>query len=176
MFRERTLASQRIYEGRVINLRKDTVESKSGHPFIREVVEHPGATAIVPVTEDGKLILIRQYRHATGKTLLEIPAGTLDPRETVEACARRELLEETGYRARQWTKLFHCYLAPGYSSELIHVYLARRLSRGVQEVEEDERIRVVEVTLAEAVKMIRRNEIQDAKTISGILAAQLFGA
>ncbi|MBS7622407.1 NUDIX hydrolase [Candidatus Bathyarchaeota archaeon] len=160
--------SRRIYDGRVIGLRVDRIRLPSGEVFDREVVEHRGAVAMLPLLDDGRLLLIRQYRHPVGKILLEIPAGTLSDGETPEHCARRELVEETGYTADDLEELFSCFLAPGYSSEKIHLFLATRLRKVGGNPEIDEFIRLEPTTLEDAEKMIEKGEILDAKTISAI--------
>ncbi len=165
---ERLVSSSNLYAGRLYSLRRDVVRLPDGRLAERDVVEHPGAVAIIPVVED-KVVLVRQYRHAVGKVLCEIPAGTLKKDESPDVCAARELEEETGYVAESLRRLFHCCLAPGYSSEVIHVYLATGLRRTKPRTEADEFIEVISVTWEEALRMIMSNEIEDAKTISGIL-------
>jgi len=165
---EKLVSSSKIYEGQVYNLRKDTVRLPDGRLADREVVEHPGAVAIIPIVGD-KIVLIRQFRQAAGKTLHEIPAGTLRRGEEPERCAARELEEETGYVVGNLKKLFHCYLAPGYSTEVIHFYLATNLKQTGRKTDPDEFVEVLTVTEEEALRMILSNEIEDAKTICGIL-------
>ncbi|MEM4250704.1 MAG: NUDIX hydrolase [Candidatus Bathyarchaeia archaeon] len=160
--------SRRIYDGKVIGLRVDRVQLPSGEVFDREVVEHRGAVAMLPMLDDGRLLLIRQYRHPVGKILLEIPAGTLSEGETPEDCARRELVEETGYTAEDLEELFSCFLAPGYSSEKIHLFLASRLRKVGDNPEIDEFIQLEPTEIKDAEAMIKRGEIMDAKTISAI--------
>lgn len=155
-------------------MRRELVELPSGKRFYREIVEHPGASAIIPVTSDGKIIFVKQYRHPIGEYILEIPAGTLRPGEDPEVCARRELEEETGYVADELVHLLTIYPCPGYSSERLHIYLARGLRRGSQSLEVDEDLSVVELSLEEALEAIRRNEIRDAKTIVAILYYHSF--
>jgi len=167
--------SRRIYDGRVIGLRVDRIRLPSGDVFEREVVEHRGAVAMLPLLDDGRLLLIRQYRHPVGKVLLEIPAGTLSDGETPEECARRELIEETGYDAETIKELFSCFLAPGYSSEKIHLFLASKLKRVGSSPEVDEFIQLEPTELEDAEAMIKRGEIMDAKTISGISYFLLTG-
>lgn len=171
---EKTIETKDIYKGKIINLRVDSVELPDGKIASREVVEHKGAVAIVPVLEKNKVVLVKQYRHPAGKVLLEIPAGTLNPSEDPLDCAKRELIEETGYSAAKWTKLFGAYLAPGYSNEFIHIYLAEDLTPAHAEADEDEFIEVSIVGIDEAIDMISTGEIEDAKTISGLLMAQQF--
>jgi len=134
----------------------------------REVVEHPGASVIIPLLENNSVLLVRQYRYAVGRELLEIPAGTCNDGEPPEVCAKRELQEETGYVCEELEKILECYVAPGYSTEKIHFYLARRLRSIGQNPDEDERITVVPLSITEALSKIRNGEICDAKTICAI--------
>jgi ADP-ribose pyrophosphatase len=166
---EKLVTSERIYDGRVISLRKDIVELPNLRTTTREVVEHPGAAAIVPLLEGNKILMIRQYRHATKEILMEIPAGTLEKGEKPEECASRELTEETGCKAKELKKIISCYLAPGYSSEVIDIYLATGISQLDQKPEADEKIQVFTMSLDEAEQKIRDGKIRDAKTIIGIL-------
>ncbi|MCC6445121.1 MAG: NUDIX hydrolase [Armatimonadetes bacterium] len=170
-FTEKVLQSERIYEGRVVSLRVDTVELPDGNRSSREIVEHRGAVAIVPILPDGKVVLVRQFRLAAGQSLLEIPAGTLDPGESPEACAARELEEEIGYRLGQLEKVSISFLAPGYSSELLHCYLATGLEPVPNRLDADEFLEPVPIPLDEAIAMIGRQEIKDAKTLYGLLLA-----
>jgi ADP-ribose pyrophosphatase len=165
---EERIGSRRIYEGRVVSLRIDTVRIDN-KTIAREVVEHPGASAIVPLTTDGRVILVNQYRHAAGIELLEIPAGTIMPGESPEECAMRELQEETGYAALSLELLASIYPSPGYSNEVIHIYIARVGSYVGQNTEPDENIKVICLPLDDAVKMIKERKIKDAKTIAGLI-------
>ena len=151
-----------------MNLRVDEVILDDGQPATREIVEHAGATAIVPLLEGNQVVLVRQYRYPIGLNLLEIPAGTLESGESPNECARRELEEETGFKCEELNKILECYVAPGYSTEKIHFYLARKLSKGHSNPDEDERINVEIISLAEVVNKIRNGEICDAKTICGV--------
>lgn len=166
---EKVLSSRRIYEGRVINLRIDTVALPDGKQTKREIVEHPGAVAIMPQLDDGNIVLLRQFRKAVGEELFEIPAGTLGVDESPRACARRELIEETGYKASRLIRLASFYLAPGYSSELLHVYLAAGLTSGERKLEADEFIEVIIVSLDAALHWIDTGKILDVKTIAALL-------
>lgn len=168
-FQEKTVATQRLHEGRIISLREDTVTLPSGRTGKREIVEHKGAVAVLPVRDDGKLVLIRQFRKATEEVLLEMPAGGLNAGEDPQDCAARELVEECGLTAKKWTLLFSCYLAPGYSSELIHIYLAEDLTDVPAEPEEDENLEIGEYTLDEALQMLDEGKVRDAKTLAGLL-------
>jgi len=166
---EKVICSERIYKGRVVHMRVDTVELPDGRQSTREIVEHRGAVAIVPLLPDGRVMLIRQFRLAAGEILLEIPAGTLDPGESPEICAVRELEEEIGYRPGRLEKLSISYLAPGYSSELLHCFLATDLESVPNRPEADEFLEPFPISLEEALLMIGRQEIKDAKTICGLL-------
>lgn len=156
-----------MFKGRVIALRVDEALLGSRR-VLREVVEHPGSVAVVPLLSGSEVILIKQYRYAVGRELLEIPAGTLKKGETPVECARRELIEETGYRAKSLKKLGGVYLAPGYSDELIRIYLAEGLEFVGQRVEEDENIRVVALSLEKALQEVLKRRFYDAKTICGL--------
>lgn len=166
--REDTITTKNIFEGTILKLRVDTVKLPNKKTHKREVVEHPGSVAIVPQFEDGKIILVRQFRQPVKTVTVEIPAGTLDLGEKPDDCALRELIEETGYTARNLEKLFSCYTAPGYSSEKIHIYHASQLEKTVQQLETDEFIHLLIIDLSKAIDMIRKGEIEDAKTICGI--------
>ncbi len=159
----------------MFSVRKDTMQSRPLGTIIREVVEHPGAVAIVPLLNQNEVIMVEQYRHAVGESLLEIPAGTLEKRETPADCARRELLEETGFRATRMRRLLGCYLAPGYSSELITIFEATGLRYGSLAPPANEHIKVRRLKLKDILIMIKRNQIKDGKTICGVLALVTSG-
>jgi ADP-ribose pyrophosphatase len=169
--REKTVDSKRIYDGRVVKLRVDTVELPDGSRTTREVVEHKGAVAIVPLIDSDTVVMVRQFRQPANEVLLEIPAGTLEAGEAPDDCAARELIEETGYRAGTLDKMFKSYLAPGYSSEMLHTYLATSLQKDTVAPEADEFLEIVTIKLDDAVAMIETGEIKDAKTICGVLMA-----
>jgi ADP-ribose pyrophosphatase len=166
---EKAISSERVFEGKMIKLRVDTVALPNGSTATREVIEHPGAVAVIALTEQGELLMVRQYRHATGEILLEIPAGKRDPGEDPLSCAHRELEEETGCRARQWKTLFSYFSTPGFSDEMLSLIMATDLEQGTAHTDEEEFIEVVTVPVAEALRMVYRGEIRDAKTIIGIL-------
>jgi len=168
---ETVLSTKRVYEGNIINLRIDTISLPGGRTANREVVEHAGAVAIVPVNEKGEILLVRQFRHAAGKSLLEIPAGKLEPGESVLDCAGRELLEETGYEATGLKKLISFFSTPGFTNEMLHLYLATGLTYKGQNPDDDESIDVVTVPFERAIELIWEGEICDAKSVAGILAA-----
>lgn len=174
-FRETTTASETIYEGRVINLRKDEVRLSNGHVTQREIVEHRGAICVLPVGDDGKILLVRQFRKPAEQVLLELPAGSLEKKEDPVDCAHRELTEECGLEATQMTPLFQCYLAPGYSSEYMYGFVARGLRKVDAQPEEDEILELENYSLQELLPMIADGRIRDAKTICGILMWTRFG-
>ena len=167
---EEVLQSDERYRGRKIGLRVDRVRMADGRETTREVVFHPGAVAIVPLLPDGRVVLIRQYRHATGEVLLELPAGTRDqPGEAPIDTAARELIEETGYRAGRLTHLADFYTAPGFCNELMSLYVATDLTTGDQSLMDDEAIGVEAIPLDAATALIADGTIRDAKTIVGLL-------
>lgn len=157
------------HTGRVFELSTENVTLDNGVTIDIDIIRHPGASAIVPVTEDGNVLMIKQYRHAVGGYIWEIPAGTLDPGETPLTCAKRELIEEAGVSAAEWRKLGEITPVPGYSDERIHIFLATNISPAEQHLDADEVLQVHEIDLAEALAMIDRGEIQDAKTLCGLL-------
>jgi ADP-ribose pyrophosphatase len=168
---EKLINSARLFEGKVINLRRDEVMLPNGKTATREVVEHPGAVAIVPLTSDGKVILVRQFRHPVQQLMLEVPAGKLDPGERPEACALRELAEETGFVANKLRKLTSMYTTPGFSNEIIHVYLAEGLVESDKQPDEDEFINTETYTAEQIHEMIVSGEICDAKSLVALYLA-----
>lgn len=162
---------QRRHKGRVFVLDTENITLENGVTIDMDIIRHPGAAAIVPVTNDGKVLIIRQYRHAVGGYIWEIPAGTLDPGENPLTCAKRELAEEAGVAAADWEKLGEFTPVPGYSNERIHIFLAMGLSPAMQNLDPDEVLQVHEMAFSEALAMIDRWEIQDAKTLCGLLLA-----
>lgn len=171
---ERPLGSRRIYEGRVVSLRTDDVELPSGRRVVREIVEHRGAVAVVPIIA-GDVVLVRQFRAAVGRALLEIPAGSLEPTETVETCLQRELAEEIGMRAGRTTHLITFYPSPGFLTEAVHLYVAGDLTPHRLHAEEED-LTVERVPLARAAKLVAAGEIVDAKSIIGLLLVARRGA
>ena len=166
---ETVTSTKRIYDGRVINLRLDTVLMPDGKMSQREIIEHRGAVAMVPLHADKTVTLVRQFRRPAASVLLEIPAGTRDADEDIELCARRELAEEVNLSAGRMVKLFHAYMAPGYTTEVIHTFLALDLTHAEGHTDEDEFLEVVQMPLDDALAKIGSGEIADAKTISGLL-------
>ncbi|HEU19807.1 MAG TPA: NUDIX hydrolase [Deltaproteobacteria bacterium] len=163
--------SERIYEGKVFRLMKETVILENGVTTDMEIIRHPGAAAIVPILDDERFILIRQYRHAVGCFMWEIPAGTVNQNETPIMCAQRELTEETGYSSDRCHKLSEIIPVPGYSNEHIDLYIATNLTASAQNLNVDEVIKIHTVRLSDALAMIYAGEIQDGKTICGLLLA-----
>lgn len=169
---ETLLTSTQIYQGKVITVCQDTVELANGKTATREIVKHPGAVAIVPITDNDEIILVRQFRHAVANSLLEIPAGKLDPNETPALCAKRELIEETGFAAGQIQLLTTIFTTPGFSNEVLTIYLAEQLHYVGSCPDEDEFLELEYYPLAQIDELIASGQIQDAKTIIGLLLAQ----
>ncbi|HXF50956.1 MAG TPA: NUDIX hydrolase [Dehalococcoidia bacterium] len=161
-------SSQRVFSGVLINLRVDELALPNGRRGRREVVEHPGGVTIVPLRDDGRLLLVRQYRHPTGRALLEFPAGGLDPGEEPLACAARELQEEVGYRAERLEKLGGFFLAPGYDTEYQHAFLAEGLTPVEMRPDDDEVIEVAPLTASQLVEAAESGGIEDAKTLAAL--------
>lgn len=157
----------------MVTLNLETVTLPNGATIQLEVVRHPGAAAAVPLTDDGKVLLIRQYRHAAGGYIYEIPAGKIDPGEDPQACAAREVEEEIGRRAASLTPMLSFYTTPGFTDEVIYLFLATGLTAGHQNLEHDEVLEVVEMPLEQAIRHIADGTIRDAKTIIGLQAAYL---
>ncbi len=168
------LKSEIVYLGRAFTIRRDTLRLPDGRETRFDIVEHVGSVVILPVDADGHLLFVRQYRHAAGLDLLELPAGTLDVGEAPEACARREVREETGMAAGKLEPLGGFYLAPGYSTEYMHVYLATDLRHDPLEADADEFLSVERVPLAEALAMCERGEVPDAKSLAALVLAHKY--
>lgn len=165
---ERVLESRRLYEGRIVNLRIDTVELPGGRKATREVVEHGDVVAIVPLLEGDDVLLVRQYRLPTEKVLLEVPAGGVDGGESVEAASQRELGEECGRRAGRLERLGGFYVSPGFCNEFVHVFLATQLEPVESHPDPDEQLAVVRLPLPEALRLVSGGEIRDGKSIIGL--------
>lgn len=161
-----------VHRGRVFSLVTENITLSNGVRVDIDVIRHPGAAAIVALLDEKTVLLLRQYRHAVGGWIWEIPAGTLDPQESVEACAHRELSEETGYNARDFEKLGEITPLPGYADERVHLFLASGLTPSAQNLDADELLSVHPTPLPQALAMVYNGEIQDAKTITGLLLAE----
>lgn len=166
----RVLARQTLYRGRVIRLIREVLEA-DGHRMIRETIEHPGAVVVVPLLDHRRIVMVRQYRRAVKRELLELPAGTLEPGERRVSCARRELEEETGWRAKRMRQIGRFYAAPGFVSEQLTIFLAEGLTRVGAHPEADETVRPVTLPLDRALARIHAGTICDGKTIIGVLLA-----
>lgn len=170
---EKTLSSSYIYKGTILNLRKDQVTTRNG-TSTREIVEHGGGAAIAALDEEGRLIMVRQYRKAAESFLLEVPAGKREGEEPFLETAKRELQEETGYVAKEMLPLTSMYLAPGYSEEVLALFLATGLTSGKMHLDPNEAIDCEAYALPDLKRMIRSGEIRDAKTIVAVLATEDF--
>ncbi len=167
----KTLEQRQIYKGKVVDLRLETVQLPNGRNTELEIIRHPGAAAMVPLTDSGEVLLVRQYRHATGSWLLEVPAGKLDPGEAPEVCAAREMEEEVGYSPGELVPLGWIWTTPGFTNEKIWMYLGRDLVEGRQALEGDEVLSVETLALAEAVAKVHGGEICDGKSVCALLRA-----
>ena len=166
------LNSEVLMKGRAFCIRRDTLKTPDGRETKYDIIEHSGSVVIIPVDANGNILLVRQYRHATGGDLLELPAGTLDGDEDPEVCAAREIREETGKAAEKLTKLGEFYLVPGYSTEFMVVYLATGLSNNPLKADDDEFLSVESIPVAEAIQMAERGEIPDAKSLAALFLAK----
>ena len=162
---------RQIMKGRVFTITQENVTLPNGFNTDFEIIRHPGASAIIPITHSDEILMLKQYRHAVGDYLWEIPAGTLNQNEAPLTCAQRELEEETGYSAATWTLLSGIVPVPGYSDERIYIYLATDLSFSRQNLDQDEVLEVHPIGISKVLSMIAAGEIKDSKTIAGILLA-----
>ncbi len=173
--KEKTVLRKSIYKGKIVNLYLDKVKLPDGKLAEREIVEHPGAVAIIPMISPVEIILVRQFRKPVEEILYEIPAGKLNPKEDELICARRELEEETGYTAKKMTKLLSFYPTPGISNEVISIFKAENLKKTAASPESDEFIESEIIKIDEAFKKIKKGEIKDSKTIIGLFLLQRPG-
>ena len=172
IFEEKKISSERIYEGAIMNVRRDTVTAPKGTAY-REIVEHNGAVAAVALTEDKNIIMVKQFRYACGEAILEIPAGKIDKRETDPVAAmKRELKEETGYSASQVLHLGDVNPSCAYSEEVIHLYLMTGLTPGEQDLDEDEALEVLEMPFDEVYQLAVDGKLVDSKTLAALLMAK----
>lgn len=170
-FYETTLSSKQMFSGNLLKLRVDEVLLPNGRKSAREIVEHPGAVAVVAITENDEVLMVRQYRKAIERELLEIPAGKLEEGESREVCVERELMEETGYFPNELTYLTSFYTSPGFSNEILHLFIAKNLIKKSRDADFDEYLQAEKVPFEEAINKIRTGEIVDSKTITGLLLA-----
>lgn len=170
-FEEKTIRSEKIYDGKVVHLQVDDVTLPDGKMSKREIIKHPGAVAIIPITKDNKILFVEQYRKPLEKSLIEIPAGKLEPGEKPETTAVRELEEETGYTTNEINFVASFYTSPGFADELMYIYISDKLDLLNEKVDgdEDEFIELLELTLEEAQQYVKENRIHDAKTNYAIL-------
>lgn len=172
IFEEKKIDSERIYEGAILNVRRDTVTAVKGQAY-REIIEHNGAVAMIAITEEKKIVMVKQYRYACGRTVLEIPAGKIDKGETdPEKAALRELREETGYTAGNVIYLGDVNPSVAYSEEVIHLYAMTELTPGQQELDDDEALDIVEYPFEQVYQMAAGGEIVDSKTLAGLMMAK----
>ena len=168
------IRSETLLKGRAFLIRRDTLKTPDGSETKLDIIEHGGSVVIVPIDQEGNLLFVRQYRHAAGMDLLELPAGTLEKDEDPAICAAREIREETGFAADRIEKIGDFYLAPGYSTEFMHVYLARDLRHDPLEADADEFLSVEKLSFAEAIQRVESGEMPDAKSLAALLLAKSY--
>ncbi|WP_338451728.1 NUDIX hydrolase [Niallia oryzisoli] len=175
LLEEKTLSTEKIFSGKVIDLQVDEVKLPNGKTAKRELIKHPGAVAIIAVTAENKIVMVEQFRKALEKTIIEIPAGKLEKGEKPADCARRELEEETGYDCESMVLLNSFYTSPGFADEIVHVYLAKGLKKkeNAAGLDEDEFVNLMELSLDEAQQAIKEKRICDAKTVFAVQYIQL---
>ena len=173
---EHFVHGEEIFAGRLLRVRRDTVRLPDGAQTTREYIRHPGAVAILPITSSGQVVLERQYRYPNARDFIEIPAGKLEPGEGLLESAQRELLEETGYAAREWQRITTIHNAVSYSDEAIELFSARGLEKKKQKLDEEEFLEVIEMPFEEAIAMVRDGRITDVKTIIALLWMESFSA
>jgi ADP-ribose pyrophosphatase len=169
---EHRLSSKLVYDGKLLKVRSDTVRLPDGGTAEREFIEHPGAVAVIALTDAGELVMERQYRYPLGRDMIEIPAGKIDPGEDPLVTARRELKEETGYTAAEWRHVATIHIAIAYSNERIEIYLAKELKHEGAELDDEEFLEVFTLPLATALAWVREGKITDSKTVSGLFWAE----
>jgi ADP-ribose pyrophosphatase len=170
--REETLDSETVFDGKLLHVRRDRIRLPTGDAATREYIVHPGAVMVVPIQDDGRLVIERQFRYPLGKVMLEFPAGKREPDEPTLLCAQRELAEETGYRATEWAQVGILHNAIAYSTEGIEVWFARGLTLGAQALDHGEMLDVTTASFEELMALAQRGELTDAKTLIGLLWLQ----
>ena len=171
---EHFVSGEQVFDGRLLKVRRDVVRLPDGSHGEREYIRHPGAVAVVALFDDGRVLLERQYRYPQGREFIEIPAGKLEPGEPPLETGKRELLEETGYSAREWTRLGVVHTAIAYTDEAIELYLAKKLSVGTAKLDAGEFLEILTVPFAEAIAMVRDGRITDVKTVAALLWVDRF--
>ncbi len=171
---EHFISSEMIAQGNLLTVKRDCVRLPNGNISHREYVVHPGAVVVIPLLSNGSVVLERQFRYPLQQVFIELPAGKIDPDEDVLVTGQRELLEETGYAAQEWIKLGIQHPCIGYSNEVIHVFLAKNLTAGSHQRDEDELLEVFDLKMEDCLSMIRRGEITDSKTIAALFMAEQF--
>lgn len=166
------IKSETILQGRAFKIRRDFLKTPHGQETSLEIIEHGGSVVIIPIDHEGNILFVRQYRHATGQDMLELPAGTRDGDELYEACAAREIREETGMEADKLEKVGEFYLAPGYSTEFMAVFLATDLKHNPLDADEDEFLSVEKIPLRKAMEMLEGGKVKDAKSLAAFLLAK----
>jgi ADP-ribose pyrophosphatase len=166
--REHFVSSNRIYEGHIVNLRVDQLKLPDGHEVLRELVEHNGGVVIIAQPKPESIILIRQYRYSVDEELLEFPAGRVEKGEDPFVCAKRELIEETGYQAANWEPFAEFFTAPGFCNEILRMYRATDLTFVGKSLDHDEETDAFEIEIAEAWKLVKQGKVRDAKTVAGL--------
>ena len=164
VFEEKTLSSEKVFEGRIVNVRVDVVEMPDGKNAYRDIVEHPGGVGVLAITDDNKILMVKQFRKPLEKAIYEIPAGKLDKGEEPLVCGMRELEEETGYKAKEFISLGFMYPSPGFTDEVTYMFLAKGLYKGESHPDEDEFLEAERIPLDEAVKLVLNGDLPDAKT------------
>ena len=172
VFEEKTVESKKVFEGRIIDVRVETVMFPDGSTAYREIVDHPGGVGVIAITKEGKIPLVKQYRKPFDEVLYEIPAGKLDKNEDPLKCGQRELKEETGYSAGKFVSLGHIYPTPGFANETTYMFFAKELTKGEDNPDDDEFLDVEEFTVDEVRRMILSNEINDAKSVAAFLKSE----
>ncbi len=168
------LKSEPVFQGRAFKIRRDSLKTPDGRETKYEIVEHNGSVIIIPIDEQGNLLFVRQYRHAAGMDLLELPAGTREGDELHEACAARETREETGMAAGKLERIGNFYLAPGYSTEYMAVFLATELTHNPLEADADEFLELEKIPINKAIEMAEKGEMPDAKTLAALFLARAY--